>query len=107
MSILPNPFDSALVPAMGAETAAAPGLTDPPVAAADYFAIGSGPLDAPTTAAAGANAAAAFLDDDRFKLDVDAFMAAIEEAPSFLSAPRPEYLRAAELEPVLMVLAGY
>jgi hypothetical protein len=103
---LPNPFDSALAPAMGADTAAAPHLTDPAVAAADYLPSVT-PARAPTTAAAGANAAAAFLDDDRFKLDVDAFMAAIEEAPSFLSAPRPEYLRAAEIEPVLTLLAGY
>lgn len=65
-------------------------------------------LDAPTTAAAGANAAAGFFNrDHRFRLDVDAFMAAIEEAPAFLRATRPEYLRATEIEPVLAVLAGY
>lgn len=70
MIALPNPFtDSALEPAMAAETAAAPDLTDPPVAAAD-----------------------------RFVLDTLAFMDAIE---------RPEYLAAADLMPVLAVLAGH
>ncbi|HEX7881938.1 MAG TPA: hypothetical protein VF499_04280 [Afipia sp.] len=45
--------------------------------------------------------------DSRFVLDVDAFMAAIEPAPKFLSDPSPEYLRAAEIVPVLKVLAAY
>lgn len=40
MTALPNPFlISALEPAMAAETAAAPDLTDPPVAAADRFVL--------------------------------------------------------------------
>lgn len=79
MTPLPNPFlDSALAPAMVAEPAAAPDLTDRPVAAAA-----------------------------RFMLDERAFMEALEEAPSFLSAPRPEYLAATDLIPVLQVLAGY
>lgn len=38
MAILQNPFtDSALVPAMAADAAAAPDLSDPPVAAAEPF----------------------------------------------------------------------
>lgn len=79
MTELPNPFvTSALEPAMAAETAAAPDLTDPPVAAAD-----------------------------RFILDVERFVADIEEPPAFLHAPSPEYLRATDLYPVLEVLAGY
>lgn len=45
--------------------------------------------------------------DNRFVLDVEAFMEAIEPAPSFLSEPSPEYLRAAELMPVLKVLSAY
>jgi hypothetical protein len=43
----------------------------------------------------------------RFVLDEDRFAADIEEMPSFLSAPREEYLRAAEIMPVLKVLAGH
>lgn len=83
MSALPNPFlISALEPARAAETAAAPGLTDPPVAAADCF-------------------------DARFSLDHDRFLADIEAAPAFLSDPRPEYLSATDMMPVLEVLAGY
>jgi hypothetical protein len=105
MSLLPNPFESAAPNTRAADRAA---VSQPPPSgtAADQFASVT-PARAPTTAAAGANAAAGFLDDDRFKLDVDAFMAAIEEAPSFLSAPRPEYLLATDIEPVLAVLAGY
>jgi hypothetical protein len=45
--------------------------------------------------------------NSRFTLDVDAFLEAIEPAPLFLSAPRAEFLRAADLMPVLQVLAGY
>lgn len=44
--------------------------------------------------------------DRRFVLDEEKFMADIEEMPSFLSAPRAEFLRAAELMPLLKVLAG-
>lgn len=33
------------------------------------------------------------LASSRFALNVAAFMAALEPAPAFLSAPRPEYLR--------------
>jgi hypothetical protein len=79
MTTLPNPFlISALAPVMAVETAAAPDLTDPPVAAAD-----------------------------RFVLDERSFMEALEEVPSFLSAPRPEFLAATDLMPVLAVLAGH
>jgi hypothetical protein len=60
MTPLPNPFLlSALEPAMAAETAAAPGLTDPQVAAAGNF----------------------VLDEERFLED-------IEPLPLFLSTPR-------------------
>lgn len=45
--------------------------------------------------------------DNRFVLDEEQFLIDTEPAPAFLSAPRPEYLRAAELVPVLAVLAGY
>jgi hypothetical protein len=45
--------------------------------------------------------------DHRFVLDVDAFVAAIEQPPLFLSDPSPEYLRAAQIMPVLEVLAAY
>jgi hypothetical protein len=44
--------------------------------------------------------------DRRFVLDEDQFMAEVEELPAFLSAPSPEYLRAADIMPVLKVLAG-
>jgi hypothetical protein len=42
----------------------------------------------------------------RFVLDEGAFMDAIEQPPVFLSDPRPEYLAATDLIPVLAVLAG-
>jgi hypothetical protein len=58
MTILPNPFISALDPAMGAETAAAPDLTDHQDAAAD-----------------------------RFQLDEARFLEEIEPLPLFLQAP--------------------
>lgn len=45
--------------------------------------------------------------DNRFVLDEEKFMADIEPMPSFLSAPSPEYLRAAEIIPVLAVLARH
>jgi hypothetical protein len=81
MTTLPNPFtDSTLEPAMAVESAAAPDLTDPPVAAAEDF---------------------------RFILNEAAFLEAIEPAPAFLSEPQPEYLAAIDLIPVLTVLAGY
>ncbi|WP_407146291.1 hypothetical protein [Bradyrhizobium sp. ORS 86] len=43
--------------------------------------------------------------DHRFVLDEEAFMAAVEPAPVFLSAPRPEFLRAAELMPIVEIIA--
>jgi hypothetical protein len=103
---LPNPFESAAPHTRPADQAAASFDSNSCDVAAGHSRSVM-PARAPTTAAAGANAAAAFLDDDRFKLDVDAFMAAIDEPPAFLSSPRPEYLRATEIEPVLVVLAGY
>lgn len=45
--------------------------------------------------------------DNRFVLDEEAFMAAIEPAPAFIENPSPDYLRAAEIQPVLRVLARY
>jgi hypothetical protein len=54
--------------------------------------------------------------DRRFVLDVSAFMAELaDEAarwlggkpPAFLADPRPEYLSACEMMPVLEVLAGH
>jgi hypothetical protein len=44
---------------------------------------------------------------DRFVLDEQAFMAAIEPPPAFLAAPRPEYLRAVEIMPIIQVLAPF
>lgn len=38
--------------------------------------------------------------------DVEAFMNDLEPLPAFLISPRPEYLKAAEIIPVLKVLAG-
>jgi hypothetical protein len=43
----------------------------------------------------------------RFVLDEGAFMDAIEQPPVFLADPRPEYLAATDLIPVLAVLAGH
>ena len=43
----------------------------------------------------------------RFVLDEDRFMADLAEMPAFLVNPSPEYLKAAELMPVLAVLAGH
>lgn len=57
MTILPNPFDSALEAAMPAGSAAGPDFTDPPVPAAEEF---------------------------RFVLDELAFFEAIEPVPLFL-----------------------
>jgi hypothetical protein len=45
--------------------------------------------------------------ENRFVLDEEKFMADIEPMPSFLSAPREEYLRAAEIIPLLAVLARH
>jgi hypothetical protein len=42
----------------------------------------------------------------RFVLDEIAFMEAVEQPPAFLADPRPEYLAATDLIPVLAVLAG-
>lgn len=50
-----------------------------------------------------------WIEDDgesRFILDERSFVEALEEPPAFLASPRPEYLEAAELIPVLKVLAG-
>lgn len=96
MIALPNPFESTLDPATGVDAAAAPGLTDPPVAAAETF---------------GTECHQAFrraIDaDHRFALDERAFMEAIEPPPAFLGNPSPEYLNATDLMPVLAVLAGH
>lgn len=48
-----------------------------------------------------------FEPDQRFVLDVDRFLSDIEPSPSFLSAPRREYLDAITLRPIVEVLAGY
>ena len=44
--------------------------------------------------------------EDHFILDEEAFLNDIEPLPAFLISPRQEYLKAAELIPVLRVLAG-
>lgn len=55
--------------------------------------------------------------DNRFVLDQPAFMAELadevgrwtlgERPPAFLADPRPEYLAAVEIVPVLEILAGH
>ena len=45
--------------------------------------------------------------DHRFVLDEAEFMAAIEEPPVFLSAPRREYLRAIEIMPIVETIGPY
>jgi hypothetical protein len=45
--------------------------------------------------------------DQRFSLDIDAFIAAIDPPPVFLQAPRPEYLRAAEIMPIVELIGTY
>ncbi len=44
-------------------------------------------------------------EESRFSLDVEAFMNDIEQLPAFLVSPSRKYLEAAELIPVLRVLA--
>lgn len=47
---------------------------------------------------------------NRFVLDQAAFLNAImpgTDIPKFLADPSPEYLKAAEIEPILRVLAKY
>lgn len=45
--------------------------------------------------------------DNRFVLDEDAFMAAIEPPPAFLGAPSREFLRATEILPICETLGPY
>lgn len=93
MSILPNPFQSAVAPEMVADSAAAPCLTDPTVAAADQF----DGADIPLTELIARG------------FDPDGFVSDCEPLPAFLSAPSQQYLnlKAADLVPVLMTLAGH
>ncbi len=77
MTNLPNPF-STLAATMPVENGGCPGLSDPPVAAAD-----------------------------RFVLDVEAFLNDIEPLPAFLGTPRHEYLDAVAMRPIVEVLAGH
>jgi hypothetical protein len=80
MAILPNPFESAVEPAMVADAAAAPCPTDPTVAAADQF-------------------------ESRFVFDEDAFMNDIEPLPAFIAAPSRDYMRAVDIRPIVDILA--
>lgn len=50
-----------------------------------------------------------FITDDqpRFVLDEAAFMAAIEPAPLFIADPSPQYMRAADIMPIVQVLAAH
>jgi hypothetical protein len=48
-----------------------------------------------------------YFPENRFVLDEDVFAAAIEPSPAFLAAPRPEYLRAVELMPIVEVLMAH
>lgn len=46
-----------------------------------------------------------FIDEDhRFVLDEQAFMEAITDLPAFIASPSPEYIAAAEIEPLLKTL---
>lgn len=45
--------------------------------------------------------------DERFVLDEEAFLLAIEPAPAFLATPRSEYLAATQIRPIVDVLAGF
>lgn len=45
--------------------------------------------------------------DHRFVLDEAAFMVAIDPAPVFLRDPSPEFMNAAQIMPVLKVLAHH
>jgi hypothetical protein len=80
MSPLPNPFVFHAGASDGCGTAAAPDLTDPPVAAAE---------------------------ESRFVLDEAGFMNDIEQLPAFLISPRREYLDAAQIRPIVDVLAAH
>jgi hypothetical protein len=44
-------------------------------------------------------------------LDENVLLAAIEEEiqtlPAFIESPRPEYMAACEIEPIVQILAGY
>ena len=90
---LPSPFLSAVEPAatLSADSAAAPCLTDPTVAAADQF---DGP-DIPLAELV------------RRGFDQAGFLNDCEPLPAFLSAPSQSYLRATDLIPVLQTLAGH
>ncbi len=46
------------------------------------------------------------MEPTRFVLDEARFLADLEPAPAFLSAPSPEYLQAADIMPILAALAG-
>jgi hypothetical protein len=79
--VLPNPF-STLAPSRVVETAAAPSLSDPLVAAADNL-YGIGPcmiVDLPIVRAEN--------ERRRFVLDEGRFYEAIEPLPIFLQTPR-------------------
>ncbi len=93
MTILPNPFQSAVEPAamLSADSAAAPCLTDPTVAAADQFDGADIPLDELV----------------RRGFDPAAFVNDCEPLPAFLVAPSQQYLTATEIYPVLQTLAGH
>lgn len=45
--------------------------------------------------------------DHRFTLDEAAFLAAIEPAPAFLEAPRPEFLQAVEILPIVELIGSF
>jgi len=46
-----------------------------------------------------------FIDENhRFVLDEAKFMEAITDLPAFIASPSPEYIAAAEIEPLLKIL---
>ena len=76
---------SSLEPARVEEIGRCPGLSDPPVAAAEKF-------------------------SRRFDLTAEIeekLFSEIEAPPAFLSSPRPEFLKAAEFAPVLEIISGH
>jgi hypothetical protein len=43
----------------------------------------------------------------QFEPDMEALLAEIEPPPAFLASPRPEYLQATEIMPILQLLETY
>lgn len=117
MPALPNPFESALEPARVADDGHWPATADPADPVAVTFSESStarGSQEAPAEATQNPATAGPFDGPDLLLaeliargFDVDGFLNDIEPLPAFLLNPRPEYLRANEMIPMLAVLAGH